>query len=98
MENPLQINIYYDGNTNTFDDLEPIYLLKDDDRCILATSDQLRRFRGMRFEIVATMYVCPFDLEEKPEINDFIEELLVLNKYHRCHQNDSDYGSDLDSD
>lgn len=92
------VHLYiYDGKNEEAHD-DPIFILKECDRCILATSDQLRRFRGMRFEIVATMYVCPFDLEEKPEINDFIEELLVLNKYHRCHQNDSDYGSDSDSD
>lgn len=96
MENPLQINIYYDGKTNTFDDLEPIYLLDEDQRCILATSGQLNRFQGIGFEIVARIYIRPYDEDEdRPEVPDFIQNFLKLNKYHRCRW-DSDCGSDSD--
>jgi hypothetical protein len=83
--------IYDEKNEEAHDD--PIFILTECDRCILATSDQLRRFQ--RFKIVATMYVCPFDLEEKPVIELFNEELLGLNKY-RPSQLDSDCGSDSD--
>ena len=97
MENPLQINIYYDGKTNTFDDLEPIYLLDEDQRFILATSGQLNRFQGIGFEIVARIYIRPYDEDEdRPEVPDFIQNFLKLNKYHTCHQDDSDDGSDSD--
>jgi len=85
MENPLQINIYYDEETNTFEDLEPIYLLKDDDRCILATSDQLVRFQRNRFEIVARIYIRPYDEDEdRPEVPDFKQIFLKLNEYQEC--------------
>jgi len=89
------IYIYDEKNDEAPDD--PIFLLNEDKRCILSTSEQLYRFQGIRFEIVATMYVCPFeDHADLPEIQAFIKALLELNKYHRC-QLDSDYGSDSDS-
>ena len=85
MENPLQINIYYDGETDVFGDLEPFYLLKDDDRCILATSDQLFRFQRNRFEIVGIIYIRPYDEDEdRPEVPDFIQIFLKLNEYQEC--------------
>jgi len=94
MENPSQFYIYYDGKTDKHDDLQPIYLLKEGDRCILAKSHQLDRFQRIGFEIVATIYIRPYDEDEdRPEIPDFIRDLLELNDYDRC-QNDSDPGSD----
>ena len=85
MENPLQINIYYDGETDVFGDLEPFYLLKDDDRCILATSDQLFRFQRNRFEIVGIIYIRPYDEDEdRPEVPDFKQIFLKLNEYEEC--------------
>ena len=97
MENPLQINIYYDEKTDTCDDdLEPIYLLQDDDRFILATSGQLVRFQRNGFEIVARIYIRPYDEDEdRPEVPDFIQNFLKLNEYRRCRW-DSDCGSDSD--
>ena len=51
----------------------------------ISTSDQLDRFQGISFEIVATMYVCPFeDHDDLPEIQAFIKAFLELNKYRRC--------------
>jgi hypothetical protein len=96
MENPSQLYIYYDGNTDKHDDLQPIYLLKEGDRCILAKNGQLDRFQIIGFEIVATIYISPYDEDEdRPEILDFIRGLLELNKYHRSRW-DSDCGSDSD--
>lgn len=91
------IYIYY-GKSDALDDYyaSPIFLLNECERCILATSDQLDRFQRIGFEIVATIYVCPFeDDEDLPEIREFIKALLELNKYHRS-QWDSDCGSDSD--
>jgi hypothetical protein len=91
------VHIYiYDGKNEEAHD-DPIFILKELDRCILARIDQLERFQRIHFNIVATMYVCSHSLEEKPEINDFIKELLVLNK-HRRSQLDSDGDSDSDSE
>lgn len=103
------ITLYLTGNSTNFEicihygktifdyHASPIFLLNDYERCILATSRQLKRFQMIGFEIVATMYVCPFeDHDELPEIPElFIKALLELNKYHRS-QLDSDRGSDSD--
>lgn len=95
--NSLELPIYiYDGKTDKTDDTDSIFLLNECDRCILAKSDQLNRFQRIHFNIVATMYVCPFeDDEDLPEIREFIKALLKLNKYRRCRL-DSDCGSDSD--
>jgi hypothetical protein len=89
----------YDEKTDALDDYyaSPIFLLNECERCILATSDQLDRFQMIGFEIVGTMYVCPFkDDDDFPEIQEFIKIMLEeLNKYHRCRW-DSDCGSDSD--
>jgi hypothetical protein len=93
----LQFKIYiYDGKSNVLDDgPDSIFLLKDCERCILTTSNQLKRFQMIGFEIVATMYVCPFEYhDDLPEIQPFIKDLLKLNKYVRNHAEDSDCGSD----
>ena len=102
------ITLYLTGNSTNFEicihygktifdyHASPIFLLNDYERCILATSRQLKRFQMIGFEIVATMYVCPFeDHDELPEIPKFINALLELNKYHRSQLN-SDRGSDSD--
>jgi hypothetical protein len=95
----IEFPIYiYDEKTNALDDYyaSPIFLLNECERCILSTSDQLERFQRIHFEIVATIYVCPFeDDQDLPEIKEFIKALLELNKYHRS-QWDSDCGSDSD--
>jgi len=95
-----EFSIYIlDGKTDALDDYHasPIFLLNECERCILATNDQLDRFQTIGFEIVATMYVCPFkDHDDFPEIKEFIRIMLKeLNKYHRCRW-DSDDGSDSD--
>jgi hypothetical protein len=97
----IEFPIYiYDEKTDALDDYyaSPIFLLNECERCILATSDQLERFQRIHFDIVATMYVCPIeDHDDFPEIQKFIKVMLEeLNKYHRCHQDDSDDGSDSD--
>jgi len=96
----IEFPIYiYDGKTDALDDYyaSPIFILNECERCILATSDQLDRFQRIGFEIVATMYVCPFKYhDEFPEIQAFIKALLKLNKYVRNHEEDSDCGSDSD--
>jgi len=96
--NSLELPIYiYDGKTDKTDDTDLIFLLNECDRCILATSDQLDRFQRIHFDIVATIYVCPFeDHDDFPEIQEFIKVMLEeLNKYHRSRW-DSDCGSDSD--
>jgi hypothetical protein len=91
----------YDEKTDALDDYHasPIFLLNECERCILSTSDhdQLERFQQIGFNIVVTMYVCPFEEDhgDLPEIQAFIKDLLELNKYHRS-QWDSDCGSDSD--
>jgi hypothetical protein len=89
----------YDGKTDALDDYyaSPIFLLNEFERCILATSDQLDRFQMIGFQIVGTVYVCPFeDDDDFPEIKEFIKVMLEeLNKYHGCRW-DSDCGSDSD--
>jgi hypothetical protein len=98
-ENSIEFSIYiYYGKTDALDDYyaSPIFLLNECERCILSTSDQLERFQRIHFDIVGTMYVCPFeDHDDLPEIQAFIKALLELNKYHRS-QWDSDCGSDSD--
>lgn len=87
-------NIYlyiYDGKNDEAHD-DPFFILTECDRCILATSNQLDRFQGIGFQIVATIYVCPYS-DETPEIQKFIRELQESNKYVRDPY-DSDYGSD----
>ena len=98
--NSLELPIYiYNGKTDALDDYyaSPIFLLNECERCILATSDQLDRFQKIGFQIVGTIYVCPFkDDDDFPEIKEFIKVMLKeLNKYHRCRW-DSDSGSDSD--
>jgi hypothetical protein len=96
--NSLELPIYiYDRKTDKTDDTDSIFLLNECERCILATSDQLDRFQTIGFQIVATIYVCPFeDHDDFPEIQKFIKVMLEeLNKYHRS-QWDSDCGSDSD--
>ena len=98
--NSLELPIYiYNGKTDALDDYyaSPIFLLNECERCILATSDQLDRFQMIGFQIVGTVYVCPFeDNDDFPEIKEFIKVMLEeLNKYHRCRW-DSDCGSDSD--
>jgi hypothetical protein len=79
------------------DDASPIFLLKDFEKCFLATSNQVDQFQGIEFEIVGTIYVCPFkDDNDTPEIQEFIRTMLEeLNKYQKCRW-DSDGGSDDD--
>ena len=90
------IFIHY-GKTVFDYDAIPIFLLQNyEGKCILAINDQVDRLQTIEFEIIATMYVCPFgeigDL--KPEINDCIDNMLkVLNKYYGC-QYDLDLGPD----
>ena len=92
--NSLEFSIYIDFREN--DGTDSIFLLNDCERCILTTSEQLRRFQQIGFESVAMISVCPFeDHDEFPEIKEFIKDLLELNKYHRCRW-DSDCGSDSD--
>jgi hypothetical protein len=96
--NSLELPIYiYDGKTDETDDTDSIFLLNEDKRCILATSNQLNRFLKIGFEIVATISVFPFEYhDEFPQIQEFIKVMLEeLNKYHRCRW-DSDDGSDSD--
>jgi len=96
--NSLELPIYiYDRKTDKTDDTDSIFLLNECERCILATSDQLDRFQPIGFQIVATIYVCPFeDHDDFPEIKEFIKVMLKeLNKYHRSRL-DSDCGSDSD--
>jgi hypothetical protein len=91
-------NIYlyiYDGKNDEAHD-DPFFILTECDRCILATSNQLDRFQGIGFQIVATIYVCPY-LDETPEIQKFIKKLRKSNKYVK-DQYGSDDGSDSDSD
>jgi hypothetical protein len=92
--------IHY-GKTVFDYDAIPIFLLQNyEGKCILVINDQLRRFQQIGFEIIATIYVCPFGEigELKPEITDCIDNMLkFLNKYHRSRE-DSDYGSDYCSD
>jgi hypothetical protein len=79
-----QFQIYiYDGKSNVLDDESyPIFLLNECERCILTTSDQLERFQMIGFDIVATISVFPSeDHDDLPEIQQFIEALLELNKY-----------------
>jgi hypothetical protein len=88
----------YDGKSDALDDYyPPIFHLNECKRCILAKSDQFDRFQMIGFEIVATIYVSPFeDDDDFPEIQKFIEVMLKeLNKYHRSRW-DSDQGSDSD--
>jgi len=97
--NSLELPIYiYDRKTDKTDDTDSIFLLNECERCILATSDQLDRFQTIGFQIVATIYVCPFeDHDDFPEIQEFIKVMLKeLNMYVRNHKEDSDCGSDSD--
>jgi mRNA-degrading endonuclease HigB of HigAB toxin-antitoxin module len=92
--NSLEFSIYIDFREN--DGPDSIFLLNDCERCILTTSEQLRRFQQIGFESVAMISVCPFeDHGDLPEIQAFIKALLELNKHHRS-QWDSDGGSDSD--
>jgi hypothetical protein len=96
--NSLELPIYiYNGKIDETDDTDSIFLFKECERCILATSNQLERFQMIGFEIIATISVCPFkDHDDFPEIKEFIKVMLEeLNKYHRS-QWDSDDGSDSD--
>lgn len=92
----LNFPIYIDFRED--DDTDSIFLLNDYERCILATSHQLNRFQMIGFESVATISVHPWeDHDDFPEIQEFIRIMLEeLNKYHTCHQNDSDDGLDSD--
>jgi hypothetical protein len=93
----LNFPIYIDFREDD-DDTDSIFLLNNFERCILATNDQLDRFQKIGFESVATISVCPWeDHDYFPEIQEFIRIMLEeLNKYHTCHQDDSDDGSDSD--
>jgi hypothetical protein len=97
--NSLELPIYiYNGKIDETDDTDSIFLFKECERCILATSDQLGRFQQIGFKSVATISVHPWeDHDDFPEIQEFIRIMLEkLNKYHTCHQDDSDDGSDSD--
>ena len=89
---PIYIDFREDGESDS------IFLLNNFERCILATRDQLDRFQKIGFEIVATIRVHAWkDHDDFPEIQEFIKVMLEeLNKYHTCHQDDSDDGSDSD--
>jgi hypothetical protein len=93
----LEFPIYIDFREDD-DDTDSILLLNNLKRCILATSDQLGRFQQIGFKSVATISVHPWeDHDDFPEIQEFIRIMLEkLNKYHTCHQDDSDDGSDSD--
>jgi hypothetical protein len=73
----------------------PIIVLTDSERCILAKIEQLERFQSFGFQIVAKIYGLEDD-DDFPEIKSYVKDLLELNKYHTCHQDDSDPGSDSD--
>ncbi len=92
----LDFPIYIDFRED--DDTDSIFLLNNFERCILATHEQLDRFQKVGFESVATISVHPWeDHDDFPEIQEFIRIMLEkLNKYHTCHQDDSDDGSDSD--
>jgi hypothetical protein len=92
----LDFSIYIDFREDGESD--SIFLLNNFERCILATRDQLDRFQKIGFEIVATIRVHTWeDHDDFPEIKEFINVMLEeLNKYHTCHQDDSDDGSDAD--
>ena len=94
--NSLELPIYIDFRED--DDTDSIFLLNNFERCILATHEQLNRFQKIGFESVATISVHPWeDHDDFPEIQKFIKVMLEeLNKYHTCHQDDSDDGSDSD--
>ena len=88
------VRLYLFAQTGHYEDPRTRKIVKSCDGFHISTSDEIDEFKGLGFEIVATIYVHLLD----KNTGHLIQKLLNLNRYTGWCFPDSEFESDSDSD